>query len=386
MQFIDLAAQQERIRPALDRRLAEVLRHGRYIMGPEVAELETQLASLCGTAHCVSCANGTDALQMAMMALGLQPGQAVLTTPFTFMATAECIALLGAVPVFVDIDPETFNLDPRALAEQIARLQAGDLPGRAGKALEAAPEAVGVIPVDLYGLPADYDAINKIAAQHGLWVIEDGAQSVGARYHGRPTGSLATVGTASFFPAKPLGCYGDGGALLTDDEELADVLRSLRVHGKGTHKYDNVRLGLNSRLDTLQAAIVLAKLEVFAEEIERRQTVAACYTELLDERLHPAVVPEGLLSAWAQFAIRHPERDRLAAALRDADIPSAVYYPRPLHLQPVYGELGYRAGDFPVSEKLAQEVLCLPMHPYLERDDQQRVADVLNDTIESPGS
>lgn len=374
MEFVDLHAQQQRISADLRRRVDGVLAHGRYIMGPEVAELEGKLAEFAGAKHCVSCANGTDALYMSLLALGIGPGDAVLTAPFTFMATAEVIGLVGATPVFVDVEPDSYDLDPEALESTLADMAAGRSPSL-GTPAGLTPRAV--IPVDLYGLPADYARIEAIACRHGLSVIADAAQSFGGEFDGRPVGTLGRVTATSFFPAKPLGCYGDGGALLTDDEELAHVLASLRVHGRGDHKYHTVRLGLNSRLDTMQAAVLLAKLEVFADEIDRRQVAAARYDERLGELVRTPTIPAGRRSAWAQYAIMVEQRDAIAEALKAQGIPSAVYYPIPLHRQPVLDHLGYAEGSLPVSERLAREVLCLPMHPYLTEADHDRVAEAL---------
>lgn len=378
MQFIDLKTQQERIDRDLRDRLDTVLAHGRYIMGPEIAELEAQLASRAGGRACITCASGTDALLMALMAADIGPGDAVLTSPFTFMATAEVIGLVGATPVFVDVSPETFNLDPAALAATLGDLAAGRQPAP-GLPDGLRPRAV--IPVDLYGLPADYGQINQIAVEHDLLVIEDAAQSFGATQDGVPTGALAPVAATSFFPAKPLGCYGDGGAAFTDRDDLAAVMQSLRVHGKGEHKYHIVRLGLNSRLDTMQAAILLAKLAVFDDEIAARQRAADHYHELLADHVATPRLPAGCTSAWAQYAIMLSDRDAVAAALKTRGIPTAVYYPIPLHLQPVSAHLGHERGSLPVSERLADEVLCLPMHPYLTEDDQARVATAVIEAV-----
>lgn len=366
--FIDLKAQWKHLEAPIRERMDTVLAHGRFINGPEVAELEGELAKFAGTAHCVSCSSGTDALLLGLMAAGVGPGDAVFTTPFTFIATAEVISLLGATPVFVDIDPATFNLDPAALARAIDALAANDtsrhpLPqGSAG----LTPKAV--IPVDLFGLPADYDAINALAKRHNLFVLEDAAQGFGGEYKGRRAGALGHVGATSFFPAKPLGCYGDGGAVLTDDENLANIMRSLRVHGQGGNKYDNVRVGLNARLDTLQAAVLLAKLPEFSKELSARRRVAAIYGEALYDVVSVPAVPEGLASAWAQYSILVPGhgRDAVIAKLREAGVPSMIYYPKPLHLQEAYADLGYGVGDFPASEQAAHDIMSLPMHPYME--------------------
>jgi UDP-2-acetamido-2-deoxy-ribo-hexuluronate aminotransferase len=335
--FIDLKAQQQLILPALMARLQTVLAHGRYIMGPEIKELEERLAAYVGVKHCLSCSSGTDALLMSLMAQGVGPGDAILTSPFTFIATAEVIQLLGATPVFVDIDPDTFNMRPLNLAE----------------------------------------TINDLARKHGLFVLEDAAQSFGAAYRGKRAGSLAEVAATSFFPAKPLGGYGDGGAIFTDNDELAEILRSIRVHGQGAHKYENVRLGLNGRLDTLQAAILLAKLEVFDAEVQSRQKVAQRYSRALQDKVKvPAVEPE-CTSVWAQYSILSEDRSALQQKLTAAGIPTAIYYPIPLHLQKAFASLGYRPGDFEVSERIAQQILSLPMHPYLTEATQDRIIEVL---------
>lgn len=364
MQFIDLAAQQARLRTEIDTRIAGVLDHGRYIMGPEVAELEAALAAFSGAEHVVSCASGTDALVMALLVHGVGPGDAVFVPTFTFAATAECVALLGATPVFVDVDEATFDLDPAKLAVAVEGLAPGLRPA-------------GVIPVDLFGLPADYRAIHDVAAAHGMWVVADAAQSFGAERDGSTVGRMATMTTTSFFPAKPLGCYGDGGAVLTTDAEFARVLRSVRVHGSGTEKYDNVRLGINGRLDTLQAAILLPKLAVFADEIVARQRVADRYAAGLADVVTVPSTPPDVRSTWAQYTIRVADRDAFAAALKDDGIPTAVYYPRPLHLQTAYRDHPVGAGGVEVAERLSGEVLSLPMHPYLSETDQDLVIEAV---------
>lgn len=367
MQFIDLKAQQARIKSTIDARIQDVLSHGKYIMGPEVTELEAQLAQYTGVKHAVSCASGTDALLMALLAYQVGPGDAVLTSPFTFIATAEVISLLGARPVFIDIDPQSYNLNPELLEASI----------REARKL---PETLkGIIGVDLFGLPADYPAINAIAKAHDLFVIEDAAQSFGGDIRGRKAGSLADIGCTSFFPAKPLGCYGDGGMCFTDDDELADRLKSVRIHGKGTDKYDNVRVGMNGRLDTIQAAILLEKFSIFPEEIELRQRVAATYDELFaagNSVVSTPVIPEGFLSAWAQYSLEARDsahREALQAKLKQADIPTAIYYPKPLHRQGAFRELGYPAGAFPVSEAVSSRIFSIPMHPYLTREQQETI-------------
>jgi UDP-2-acetamido-2-deoxy-ribo-hexuluronate aminotransferase len=363
--FIDLKAQQRAILPALLERIHRVLSHGQYVMGPEIKELETRLAEYVGVKHALTCSSGTDALLMPLMAYGVGPGDAVFTTPFTFIATAEVIQLLGATPVFVDIDPRTFNIDPDALAAAVQNL--GKNPRTAG----LRPRCV--IPVDLFGQPADYAAINSLAEQHGMFVLEDAAQSFGATYRGKRAGALAQVAATSFFPAKPLGCYGDGGAIFTDDDELAEILRSIRIHGQGTHKYDNVRIGLNGRLDTMQAAILLVKLEIFDAEVAARQEVVNRYSQGLQEVVRVPEVAPDCTSVWAQYSVLSDRRDELQQQLKTAGVPTAVYYPLPLHLQGAFAHMGHRAGDFPVSERAAERIFSLPMHPYLEEADQDRI-------------
>lgn len=366
MQFIDLKAQQERIRPQIDAAIKRVLDHGKYIMGPEVFELEECLADYVGVKHCISCASGTDALLMALMANGVGPGDAIFTTPFTFVATGEVISLLGATPVFVDINSKTFNLDPKKLEETITNFDQPLVPK-------------GIIPVDLFGLPADYDAINAIARKHDLFVLEDAAQSFGATYKGCRAGSLADVATTSFFPAKPLGCYGDGGAIFTDNDTLAEVMCSIRVHGKGKDKYDNVRIGLNGRLDTIQAAILLQKLNIFPDEIKARQEVARNYSEHLANYAEIAIpfVPDGYKCAWAQYSILVQDRDLLQKRMKEQGVPTAVYYPKPLHLQTAYESSAYSEGDFPRSEDIAMRIISLPMHPYLSSESIIMIFDSL---------
>ena len=382
MQFIDLAFQQKRIRTQIEDGIRAVLDHGQYIMGPEIKQLEKKLAEFTGVKHAVSCASGTDALLLALMAYGIGPGDAVFTSPFTFIATAEVVQLLGATPVFVDIDPTTFNIDPVRLSSAIAALKKGNssahpLPQTKNGGLK--PKAV--IAVDLFGLPADYLSINRIASEHGLVVIEDAAQSFGAELNGKRACSLAAIGCTSFFPAKPLGCYGDGGMCFTDDAQLAAVMDSLRVHGKGSDKYDNVRVGFNGRMDTIQAAIVLSKFMIFAEEIELRQQAAGRYERLLGGLKGVALpgVPAGYKSVWAQYSVlatSEAHRQRLQSGLKEAGIPTAVYYPKPLHLQTAFAHLGYPGGDFPLSEDAARRIFSLPMHPYLKPEEQEKIAGV----------
>lgn len=367
--FIDLKTQQAQILPALMERIQSVLAHGQYVMGPEIAELEQRLAAYVGVKHALSCSSGTDALLMALMAYGVGPGDAIFTTPFTFIATAEVVQLLGATSVFVDVDSRTFNIDPEALEQTIGGLATDP------KTSRLRPK--GIIPVDLFGQPADYDRINALARQHGLFVLGDAAQSFGATYHGKRTGSLAPVSATSFFPAKPLGCYGDGGAIFTDDRNLAEILRSIRVHGQGLDKYQNVRLGLNGRLDTLQAAILLAKLAIFDREVDQRQAVAQRYSEALAQVVEVPYVAPDRTSVWAQYSVLSDHRAALQERLRQAGIPTAIYYPIPLHLQGAFQHLGYQPGDFPVAEGLAQRIFSLPMSPYLAPEDQERIIQIV---------
>lgn len=372
--FIDLKAQYASLKDEIDRRIHAVLDHGGFIMGPEVAELEKALAAFAGAAHCVTCANGTDALTLALMAKEVGPGDAVFCPSFTFTATAEAVLLLGATPVFVEVDENTFNIDAADLERRIAQVRAG------GKLRPAA-----VMPVDLFGQPADYPAIQAIAEREGMWVLADAAQGFGGSLNGRRVGSLAHMTATSFFPAKPLGCYGDGGAVFTDDAELAERMRSIRVHGKGGDKYDIVRVGLNSRLDTIQAAVLLVKLAAFPAELEAREAVAKGYDAALSGLpgvVVPARVPNST-SAWAQYTLRLPNgnRDALAAALKAKGVPTAVYYPRPMHLQTAYLAVGEGAGSLPVSERLSGEVLSLPMHPYMDQGVVEAVTAAIRDAV-----
>jgi UDP-2-acetamido-2-deoxy-ribo-hexuluronate aminotransferase len=404
MQFIDLAAQQNRIRDKIEANIQAVLDHGRYIMGPEISTLESRLAEYVGVKHAIGCASGTDALLMALLACRIGPGDAVFTTPFTFISTAEVISLLGAVPVFVDIDSESFNIDPAKLDLAIQAVKNNDpmiypipsanlntnVPRRSptpknedGYPLPITPK--GVIGVDIFGLPADYERIGSVTEEHDLFVIEDAAQSFGAQLNGTKACSFGNIACTSFFPAKPLGCYGDGGMCFTDDDELATVMESLRVHGKGDHKYDNVRIGINGRLDSLQAGILLAKFDIFPEEIELRQQVAKQYTEFLNTHpdINPPFVPRGYKSAWAQYSILatdERQRSDLQNQLKEAEVPTAIYYPQPLHLQSAFSSLGYQKGDFPISEDCARRIFSLPMHPYLKEAEQQKIAEVIGNS------
>jgi dTDP-4-amino-4,6-dideoxygalactose transaminase len=364
--FIDLAAQQRLIRGRIDAAIARVLDHGQYIMGPEVAELERQLAAFTGAKHALSCASGTDALLIAMMAWGVKPGDAVLCPAFTYTATPETIALLGATPVFVDVDERTFNVDPAGLEAGIAA------------ARQAGLRPLGLIAVDLFGLPADYRALHTFARDHGLWVLADAAQSFGASQ-----GTFGDITATSFFPAKPLGCYGDGGAIFTDDDRLAEVMASIRLHGKGDDKYDIVRVGVNGRLDTLQAAILIEKLAIFEGELAARQRVAARYTAALADVVAVPAVPAGAQSAWAQYTIRVPAERRagIAKALQADGVPTNTYYPRPLHHQTAYRHFPISGHGLPVAERLSLEVLSLPMHPYLRADDQDRIVEAMRRSV-----
>jgi len=367
--FIDLAAQYRRLGSRLDRAVKRVLEHGQFILGPEVAELERRLSEFCGARHCITCANGTDALQLVLMAEGVGPGDAVFVPAFTFVATAEVVSLVGATPVFVDVSRETFNLDAASLNAAIEEAVRRGLRPRC------------VIPVDLFGQPADYNAIRAVAEPHQLIVLADAAQSFGAARHGRRVGTLADYTGTSFYPAKPLGCYGDGGAIFTDRDEAAELLRSLRHHGKGRDQYDNVRVGLNSRLDTLQAAVLLEKLELFAEEIDRRQAVAQRYAEGLAGVVGVPMLSDDVVSVWAQYTLVVAERDQLMAACRRASVPTAIYYPAPLHVQPAYRHCPAAPTGLGSSEWLARHVVSLPMHPYLDADAQDLIIGTVRDAV-----
>jgi dTDP-4-amino-4,6-dideoxygalactose transaminase len=366
--FLDLKAQQARISADLRRRLEGVLTHCQFVLGPEVAELERELAAFCGARHCVSVSSGTDALQIAMMAEGIGVGDAVFLPAFTYTATAEVPLLLGATPVFVDVDPHTFQIDPGHLASRIASVRAaGTLRPRA------------LIGVDLFGQPADWPALTDIAVREGLFTLDDCAQSFGASLHGRRLGTAADATATSFFPSKPLGAYGDGGALFTESDERAALYRSLRTHGEGTTRYEVLRTGMNGRLDTLQAAVLLAKLAVFEEELDARARIAAAYDLRLGNAVTvPVRVPHSV-SAWAIYAILLPDqpaRDRMAAGLRASGVPSAIYYPRPLHHQPAYRD-AHDGAALPVSEDLATRILALPIHPDLNVNHVTRICDAV---------
>ncbi len=362
MEFIDLKVQYRALKSDIDGRVQRVLDHGQFIMGPEVAELEEKLAAYVGVRHCVSASSGTDTLLIAMMALGIGPGDEVITSPFTFIATGEMIALLGATPVFVDIDERTFNLDPAGLARALTR------------------KTKAIMPVSLYGQCCDMDAINEVAAARALPVIEDAAQSFGATYRGRRSCGLSTIGSTSFFPSKPLGAYGDGGALFTDDDALAKAMREIRVHGQD-RRYHHPRIGLNGRLDTLQAAVLLAKLQRFDWEVAERQRIGARYTSMIERAGIPGLtvphVEPHSTCVYAQYTVRVSDRAAVQARLAERAIPTAVHYPTPLHLQPAFAYLGHAEGSFPVSERAAREVMSLPMGPDLTPADQDAVVAAL---------
>jgi dTDP-4-amino-4,6-dideoxygalactose transaminase len=374
MQFIDLAAQRERIRDRLKAAIDRVVDDGRYILGPEVAAFEQQLATYVGVKHVIACANGTDALLLPLMASGIGPGDAVFVPSFTFAATAEVVALAKAEPVFVDIDPVSYNMDPASLEAAIAMVRSE---GR------LTPKAI--IPVDLFGLAADYAAIGAIARREKLLVIEDAAQAIGGSSDGRMCGAFGDVASTSFYPAKPLGCYGDGGAMFTNDDAMAAKLRSLAFHGKGETQYDNIHVGLNSRLDTIQAAILIEKLAILEDEMLARQEVARRYRVGLDDVVKTAFIPEGSRSAFAQYAIETPQRDALKAHLHEKGIPSVIYYVKPLHLQVAYERFPRTPTGLAVSETLPASILCLPMHPYLSTADQDRIIATIGDFVTRNG-
>jgi dTDP-4-amino-4,6-dideoxygalactose transaminase len=365
--FVDVAAQRRRLGKAIDGAVARVINHCQFILGPEVRAFEAELAAFCGAKHVVACASGTDALVLALRGMGIGSGDAVICPSFTFCATAEVAPLVGATPVFVDVDAATFNLNVKGIPGAIAAAKAAGLKAKA------------IIPVDLFGLPADHAAIAAAAKAEGLLVLDDAAQGFGASTSNRRLGTFGTATATSFFPAKPLGCYGDGGAVITDDDTLADVMRSLRVHGQGSDKYDNVRIGLASRLDTIQAAILSEKLKIFPDEIDARNVVARRYGDGLADVATVPTVPAGLTSVWAQYTLRLPagKRDALAAALKTEGIPTAIYYPIPLHRQQAYKAYPVGKGGVAISERLADEVISLPMHAYLDEPTQGRIIDAV---------
>ena len=364
--FIDLAAQQQRIRPQIDAAIARVLAHGAYVMGPEVRAFEDKLAAFAGSAHAVSCANGTEALALPLMAWEIGPGDAVFCPSFTFAATGEVIPWLGASPVFVDILPDTYNLDPAHLELAIAEVKA------AGKLKPAA-----VIAVDLFGQPADYPKIAAICRREGMKLLSDSAQGFGCTLDGNHPLHWADATATSFFPAKPLGCYGDGGAVLTNDPELWSVMDSLRIHGKGEDKYDNVSIGMNSRLDSIQAAVLIEKLKLFPEEIELRNTIAARYNQRLAGSVKVPQVIEGGVSVWAQYTIEADDPNGLAAHLKTKGVPTAAYYPKPLHQQTAYRAFPVATGSLPASDAAGPRVLSLPMHPYLDEATQDLIVEAV---------
>jgi dTDP-4-amino-4,6-dideoxygalactose transaminase len=363
MEFIDLKSQYALLENKINARIKAVLDSGKYILGPEVETLESKLQEYLNVKHAIGVANGTDALQLSLMAIDIQKGDIVVTTPFTFFATAEVIGLFGAQPVFVDIDPLTYNISPSLLEGKLKSLK------DAGKKVKA------VITVDLFGLPSDYDLIEQICEKYEVPLIEDAAQGFGGSIKTRMAGSFGHIATTSFFPAKPLGCYGDGGAVFTNDDSVAEKLKSLRVHGKGADKYDNVRIGLNSRLDTIQAAILLEKLDIFPQELIDRNRIANTYTAEFSglDLITVPYISEGMTSSWAQYTIRVNDRARLQEVLKKDGIPSAVYYPTPLHLCTAFSGLGYKPGDYPESEIASNTVISLPMSPYLSHSDQEKV-------------
>lgn len=366
MEFIDLGAQYKYLKTQIDTAIAKVLQNGNYIMGSEVQELENELARFVGVKHAITCANGTDALTLALMALGIKEGDAVFCPTFTFFATAETVAFENATPVFVDSDEDTFNISAVDLEEQIEKVIA-----------EGKLKPKAIITVDLFGLPADYNAVKKIADKYELKIIEDAAQGFGGTLSGKRAGSFGDISTTSFFPAKPLGCYGDGGAVFTDNDEYASLIKSLRVHGKGKDKYDNVNIGMNSRLDTIQAAVLIEKLKVFPQELDARDKLASHYAEALQGKYKTPVVPAGYFSSWAQYTILTDNRDSVMKKCKEQDVPTMVYYITCLHLQTAFEKLGYREGDFPVAEKLSKSVLSLPMHPYMTQDIFEKIIKAL---------
>ena len=366
MDFIDLKTQYQRVRESINRRMQAVLDHGQFVLGPEHQELERKLAEYVGVKHCIGVSSGTDTLLIALMAYGIGRGDEVITSPFTFIATGEMIAIAGAKPVFVDIDARTYNLDPRLLESAIT------------------PRTKAIMPVSLYGQVGDMDGINAVARKHRLPVIEDAAQSFGAKYRGKRSCALSEISSTSFFPSKPLGAYGDGGALFTDDDALAKVMREIRVHGQD-RRYHHPRLGINGRLDTLQAAVLLAKMEIFDDEVEARMRIGGRYSELIAEALGdrvttPLLAP-GCTSVYAQYTIEVANREKVEQAMKAQGIPTAVHYPMPLHLQPVFADLGQGAGAFPVAEAAGRRVLSLPMHPYLTEAQQVRVVQALRAAV-----
>lgn len=371
--FIDLKAQRQHIGKAMDDAILAAVHEGNYILGPQVKQFEAELAKFCGAKHAIGCANGTDAIALCLMALQLRPGDAVICPSFTFASTAEVVAWLGASPIFADIDEATYNLDPKGLEAALATAKQQGLKPRA------------LIAVDLFGQAADYDPIEAFCKANDLVLISDSAQGFGANYKGRITGAIGDFATTSFFPAKPLGCYGDGGAILTDNDEYVSILRSLHVHGKGTDKYDNIRIGVNSRLDTVQAAVLLQKIAIYAQEIEKRQVVASRYAAGLSDVAMTPIVMENCVSTWAQYTIRVPAAQRTAFmdGLKARGVPTAIYYPKPLHQQTAYKRFPVAGNGLPVSERVSQEVVALPMHPYLDEATQNYIIEAARDVLRS---
>lgn len=365
MQFIDLQSQYKKYQDAIDQRMRAVLDHGQYILGPEISELETVLGHYVGVKHCLTVASGTASLEIALRALGIGPGDEVITVPFTWISSAEVIGLVRAKPVFVDIEPNTYNLDIDQLESAIT------------------DRTKAIMPVSLFGQMPDYERINAIAAKHQVPVIEDGAQSFGAARNGRRSCGVTRIGSTSFFPAKPLGCYGDGGALFTDDDALAATMRAIRTHG-GIQRHHHPFLGMNGRFDSLQAAVLLAKFPHFDAEVKERARIGARYSGALGSICQTPIVAPGNTHVYAQYTLRVPNRDRVADRLKEKGIPTAVYYPKCLHEQPVFAHLGYKYGNFPVSEKASREVISLPMSPFLTQSDQDRVIAALNGAITQP--
>ena len=372
--FIDLAQQQALIRPQLDAALAAVLDHGQYIMGPEVHQLEADLAAFCGAKHAISCSSGTDALMLALMAMDLKPGQGVIVPSFTFAASAEVMPCLGAIPVFAEIDPVTFNLDADRLGDAKAAAEAKGI------------NVVGIISVGLFGQPADYDAIKAFANSHGLWLIDDAAQSFGASWQGKAVGHLGAITATSFFPAKPLGCYGDGGAIFTDRDDFAEIMTSARIHGMGRMRYTHDRIGMTARLDSMQAAVLIEKLRLFTGELIARQGVADRYAEGLKDVVTVPQLAAGATSSWAQYVITLPQganRQAVQERLNQHGVPTAIYYPMGMHQQTPYAHYPVAEGGLPITEDLCHRVLALPMHPYLEIDTQSYIIEKVIEAVSS---
>lgn len=370
--FNDLKAQQRLIREKVDLAISKVLDHGRYVLGPEIDVLEANLADFCGAKHALSCSNGTDALIMSMLALGIKPGDAVFVPSFTFVSTAEVVVLCNAIPIFVDVLPDTYNIDPSSLKEGIKQAKQQNL------------NPVGVIAVDIFGQPADYNAIRELTTENDLWLIADAAQSFGACYQQKKVGTLADITTTSFFPAKPLGCYGDGGAVFTDDSNLADVMSSIRVHGQGLDKYDNVRIGINGRLDSIQAAVLIEKLKIFPQELIDRQRTASFYTQEFAQLLGVPRLLAGVTSSWAQYTLKLPdcvERDYFMSGLKDLGVPTAVYYPIPLHMQSAYLQYPRVSDNLKVCEVLAGCVVSLPMSGYVTASQADYIVDAVKQVV-----